>query len=503
MITIIFSTRKNKSEIEKFKFHLTKTIGIKDFEILDYENFNEFSLSEIYNKGISESKYDILICCHDDIKLENNWGKKLLLDFESNPDYGIIGKAGSCYFPESGVYWEKMHQTMVGQVYHHPVEKQKWLSKYSAKLPFLIPVITLDGLFISFNKTKIKHIFDETIGRFHFYDHSFCLPNYLSGVKIGVTTSFDITHESVGQPNKEFFESKEKFLDKFKNHLPLDLKPSFVYAETIKKIEFKKIKKIAIIVLTKSKNDLLFNCIDSFIKNCDTNKFDFFIADTGSSLEEIDEVKKFITSKQNILTIKLIEYNFYNFAKINNDVVKNFINEDYEFLLFCNNDILILNNLIDEMLLVFKDNPNAGTVGCRLHFKDNTIQHDGIFLGNHKGQILISHQGFKSYYNYSTLTKKTIGNTAALMMIRKNVFIKCGMFNESYVSCFEDVELNLKCITIGLENYMSGKSAAYHFESQTRNDDKEKDLNQSKDYSKLIPFINENIKKLQNKIITI
>ena len=72
-----------------------------------------------------------------------------------------------------------MGQTMVGQVYHHPEGSKKWVNNYSAKLPHLIPVVTIDGLFISFDKTKIKHNFDETIGMFHFYDHSFCLPNYL------------------------------------------------------------------------------------------------------------------------------------------------------------------------------------------------------------------------------------------------------------------------------------------------------------------------------------
>ena len=215
MISVVYSTHKDEKYNEDFKSHLKKTIGIKDFQIIEYKNFNEFSLAQVYNKGIEESIYNIVVCCHNDVKLENGWGKKLLKDFENNSDYGIIGKAGSCYFPESGVYWEKMNQTMVGQVYHHPQGKQKWLSKYSAKLPFLIPVVTIDGLFISFDKTKIKHKFDETIGRFHFYDHLFCLPNYLDGVKIGVTSSFEITHESVGQPNQEFFESKVKFLEKW------------------------------------------------------------------------------------------------------------------------------------------------------------------------------------------------------------------------------------------------------------------------------------------------
>ena len=203
MITVVYSTHKDENYNKKFKEHLEKSIDIKDFEILEYVNHNQYSLSEIYNKGIENSKYNIIVCCHNDIHLEKGWGKKLLNDFDNNTEFGIIGKAGSCYFPESGVYWEKMNKTMVGQVYHHPIGQKKWLSKYSPKLPFLIPVVTIDGLFISFDKNKIKHRFDESFGRFHFYDHGFCVPNYLDGIKIGVTSSFEITHQSVGMPNQE------------------------------------------------------------------------------------------------------------------------------------------------------------------------------------------------------------------------------------------------------------------------------------------------------------
>ena len=162
----------------KFKQHLLQTSGIDNIQILEYINHNQYSLSELYNKGIKESKHNIIVCCHHDIKLEKNWGKKLINDFVSNPEFGIIGKAGSCYFPESGVYWEYLIQTMVGQVYHHPDGQKKWLSRYSPKLPFIIPVVTIDGLFISFDKTKIKHTFDESYGKFHFYDHGFCVPYF-------------------------------------------------------------------------------------------------------------------------------------------------------------------------------------------------------------------------------------------------------------------------------------------------------------------------------------
>ncbi len=471
---------------------MLQTVGLKDIQILEYINHNQFSLSELYNKGISESKNDIMVCCHNDIKLESGWGKKLLKDFNDNPDFGIIGKAGSCYFPESGVYWERMQQTMVGQVYHHPEGQKKWVNNYSPKLPFLIPVVTIDGLFISFDKTKIKHLFDETIGKFHFYDHLFCVPNYLDGVKIGVTSSFEITHQSVGQPNQEFWESKDKFVEKWGKQLPLDLKPQQVYVPEIKEKPLKNIGKVAVIIPTKGKLELLLPCLDSFYTHCNTNYFDIFIADTGSSDEEKYQIRDYILLKSNI---KLIEYDYYNFAKINNDVVKHHITNEYEYLLFCNNDIKLLNNVIYGMLKVFKSTSKVGTVGCRLHFGDNTVQHNGIFLKiNQQNQIILGHLDLGNYFNYSITQKNVIGSTAGLLMIKKSVFKQCDFFNEKYTTCFEDVELNLKCAKLNYFNICSGELVAYHLESQTRGKNKINQQNESFDYTNtLIPFISDNL----------
>ena len=502
MITIIYSTHRDENYNDKFKQHLLQSVGLKNVQILEYVNHNQFTLSELYNKGISESIYDFVVCCHNDIKLEKGWGKKLLQDFENNHDYGIIGKAGSCYFPESGVYWERMQQTMVGQVYHHPPGQNKWINKYSPKLPFLIPVVTIDGLFISFDKTKIKHTFDESIGRFHFYDHLFCLPNYLDGVKIGVTSSFEITHESIGQPNQEFYESKEKFLTKWEGKLPLDLKPNTIYVPEVKEKPIKNIGKVAVIIPTKGKVEMLSNCISSFYEHCNSDLFDIFIADTGSSESEKEWIVKNILPLGNIT---LVEYDYYNFAKINNNIINNHINDEYEFLLFCNNDIKLLNNVIYNMLSVFKEKNKVGTVGARLHYEDNTIQHDGIviYIKPDKGlNPLITHSGLRNYYNYSTTTKEVIGNTGALLMIRKNVFVKTGMFNENYTACFEDVEINLKCLVSGLKNYFTGDSVAYHYESQTRNEDPEDMKKLIKDYqNNLHPYIVQNLDKIKKHLI--
>jgi GT2 family glycosyltransferase len=495
MITIIYSTHKDKEYNQNFKTHLLNSVGLNDVQILEYQNNNQYSLAQVYNSGITESKYNIVVCCHNDIKLEKDWGVKLLEDFSNNSDFSIIGKAGSCYFPKSGVYWERMQQTMVGQVWHHPIGQKKWINNYSPKLPFIIPVVTIDGLFISFDKTKIKHKFDETIGKFHFYDHGFCVPNYLDGIKIGVTSSFEITHESIGQPNEEFFESKEVFIKRYNDVLPLDLKPNKVYVPSVKKFDGKLNGKVAVVIPTKGKLDLLFQCIESFYEHCDTKLYDIFIADTGSSDEEINLIQELIKSVDNI---KLIRYDYYNFAKINNDVVTNHIDKNYEFLLFCNNDIKLLNDVISGMLSVFKSKPKVGTVGARLHYGDNTIQHLGIqIFVDSKNALRLSHNALNSYYNLVEKLTPQLGSTGGLLMIRKFTFEKCGKFNEKYISCLEDVELNLQTIILGLDNYVCSDCVAYHFESQTRNDDSEKLMKFYQDYKETyLPFITKNINKV-------
>ena len=98
------------------------------------------------------------------------------------------------------------------------------------------------------------------------------------------------------------------------------------------------------------------------------------------------------------------------------------------------------------------------------------------------------------------LISSVIGNTAALMMIRKDMFIKLGMFTEIYDYCWEDVDLNIRIKLSGLDNFINGNCVAYHYESKTRDIDTENKLI-TKQYNEiLLPFIKENFDKLKNNI---
>jgi GT2 family glycosyltransferase len=154
------------------------------------------------------------------------------------------------------------------------------------------------------------------------------------------------------------------------------------------------------------------------------------------------------------------------------------------------------------MLKIFKDSNRIGTLGCRLHYENNTVQHNGIMVFVDKQKRLrATHNGLRTYYGYHPNTSKVTGSTAALLMIRKTIFEKCGYFNEIYQSCFEDVELNLKCLTLGFENLIDGNSVAYHYESQTRGVQQSDDARLKHDFfNGLIPFVVKNSNKLQNYI---
>jgi glycosyltransferase involved in cell wall biosynthesis len=224
MITIGYSTRQSNT---KFQNYLKETCGLKNVEVIEKVNNGEKSLSQVYNEIIEESTNDILVLCHDDIYFEKKyWGKRLTEHFEKKTEFGILGVAGTTYYPSSGRWWD-IPAEMVGQVYHQHNGK-KWLSEYSKSTGSkVVETIIVDGLFICLHKQRIKETFDTNVEGFHFYDTTFCIKNYLSGVKIGVMSNIPICHLSIGMTNEQWEKNRQMFADTFKDNLPLKHKDDY------------------------------------------------------------------------------------------------------------------------------------------------------------------------------------------------------------------------------------------------------------------------------------
>lgn len=219
MLTIVYSTRNIDLN---YLDHVKKTCGLDNHEILAYKNNGEQSLTELYNQALNVAKNDIIVFCHDDLIFEtNDWGKKLLNHFKKNPRFGIIGLAGTDHLI-NGMWWA-VKESMHGIVNHTDGTK-KWTSNFSQDQGDKVKdMIVLDGLFFAVDRRKLVHHFDEDFKGFHFYDLSFCFPNYLDGVDVGVITNIRVTHMSIGETNDMWEENKKLFEKKYGDELPIKI----------------------------------------------------------------------------------------------------------------------------------------------------------------------------------------------------------------------------------------------------------------------------------------
>ena len=222
-VSVVVSTRKID---EGYREHIRKMFSQPDTEILMYENNGEMSLTQVYNKGLKESVNDIVVFMHDDLILETpNMTPKIVKMMSShsiNTNYGIVGIAGTDKLT-SGMWWQN-RDNMFGVV-GHIHEGKRHVNHYSKGVfnEKLKDVVVVDGLFFMVHKQRIKKEFNEEFKGFHFYDISFCVENFLEGVKIGVTTKFGVTHKSIGITNKQWEKNKLFFEALFDKKLPLEI----------------------------------------------------------------------------------------------------------------------------------------------------------------------------------------------------------------------------------------------------------------------------------------
>jgi len=221
LVTVVICTRERN---EEFRLHVKKMFSHPKTEILIYENKGQMSLAENYNKGLLDSQNDIVVFMHDDVIIQStNLTPKIIKMFEKFPEYGIIGVAGTTDLAANGRWWE-IRKSMHGKV-GHTKDGKTWTSKYNNEsfVDKLKDVVCVDGVFFMVHKQRIKKTFDVSFKGFHFYDIPFCVLNYLEGVKIGVTTKFEITHKSIGETNEQWELNRIQFEEKFKDVLPVKM----------------------------------------------------------------------------------------------------------------------------------------------------------------------------------------------------------------------------------------------------------------------------------------
>jgi GT2 family glycosyltransferase len=222
-------------------------------------------------------------------------------------------------------------------------------------------------------------------------------------------------------------------------------------------------KKIAIIISTRDRIDLLARCVASVETKSNYSNYEIVVVDNDSQSEEAHAYF------QNFPHRLLHFEGPFNYSAINNFAVEH---TDAPWLLFLNNDTEVIESGWLTAMAEHVQRREVGAVGARLILRDETIQHAGVVLGV-RGMVKHAFYGFPAeapgVCRQLQVTRNYSAVTAACMMTRREVFQEVGRFDEERLPViFNDVDLCLKMRRAGYLVVYTPFAKLYHDQSASR-----------------------------------
>lgn len=229
---------------------------------------------------------------------------------------------------------------------------------------------------------------------------------------------------------------------------------------------------VSIIIPTKDKVEVLKKCVSSILDKTDYRNYEIIIVDNDSvdrrTSDYFDELKT-------LGKAKIPGYDGeFNFSSINNYAVRS---AKGDVVLFLNNDTEAVSPGWLNAMLEHAQRREVGAVGCKLLYPDDTVQHAGIILGLYGGKDgnRVAGHGHcrlsaknNGYFGRASIIQDVSAVTAACMMMRKDVFMEAGGFDEDLTIAYNDVDLCLKLRQKGYLIVYTPYAVLYHHESLSR-----------------------------------
>lgn len=142
-------------------------------------------------------------------------------------------------------------------------------------------------------------------------------------------------------------------------------------------------------------------------------------------------------------------------------------------LLLLNSDVFPeAKGWLDAMVRFYEGLPNAGAVGPKLLYEDDTLQHAGMFFERlSDSQPWNNEHYFKGMHRdlpAAAESRPVPAVTGACMMIARDLYLKMGGLSGDYLQGdFEDSDLCLRLLEAGRQNWYFADVALYHLEASS------------------------------------
>jgi glycosyltransferase involved in cell wall biosynthesis/2-polyprenyl-3-methyl-5-hydroxy-6-metoxy-1,4-benzoquinol methylase len=215
--------------------------------------------------------------------------------------------------------------------------------------------------------------------------------------------------------------------------------------------------KIAIIIPTRDKLDMLKRCIDSIHERSTYDNYEIIIINNQSEEPEtLDYLKKFRG--------RVIDYPFpFNYSRQMNLGVEG---AGCEYVLLLNNDTEVISPGWMEAMLEHAQRPEVAAVGARLFYPGGRVQHEGVFIGCGRG--LAGHIDHGGYFALGDCVRELSAVTAACMLTKASLYKELGGLDEELSVAYNDVDYCLKARARGMTVIYTPYAELYHHEGGTR-----------------------------------
>ena len=225
--------------------------------------------------------------------------------------------------------------------------------------------------------------------------------------------------------------------------------------------------KASILIPNKDHIGELKKCIASIEEKSTYQNVEILIIENNREEPETFRYYEEITARYK--NIRVVTYTGpFNYSAINN------FGAGYasgEFFLLLNNDTEVIRPDWLERMVSLCQREEAGIVGAKLYYPDDTIQHAGIVvgIGGFAGHIQTGYTKlFTGYLGRLVTTQEISAVTGACLMVKRSVYEELGGLDEEFAVALNDVDFCLRARQKGYLVYFTPEAELYHYESKSR-----------------------------------
>lgn len=216
----------------------------------------------------------------------------------------------------------------------------------------------------------------------------------------------------------------------------------------------------------------LIDCLSSLLKaieNCPQSNFEIILVDNHSQDNSLDIFEKYVPKNFNY-RILLNQKNLGFAPAVNQGIEK----AKYDYVVLLNNDLTMESNWFQLISQAIQKNQNykiATFFGTVLTKDGSKYESQGLdFFYRGKCQNISNGLPFstKSLNNQNTNELKW-GASAALVVYKKSVLEKIGLFDEDFFAYEEDVDLSLRLRNLNYQTLYLPQAISYHLGGGTSN----------------------------------